>query len=80
MTIAQIVYDNELSFGYTDEEIHEKVASGSAFFRFTTDPCFRSLGSGRSWMTASGRECRHLRRLFPEDLVYNVEPRCYTEG
>jgi len=25
MTIAQIVYDNELSFGYTDEEIHEKV-------------------------------------------------------
>ena len=25
MTIAQIVYDNELSFGYTDEEIHDKV-------------------------------------------------------
>ena len=25
MTIAQIVYDNELSFGYTDEEIHMKV-------------------------------------------------------
>lgn len=25
MTIAQIVYDNELSFGYTDEEIHKKV-------------------------------------------------------
>ena len=25
MTIAQIVYDNELSFGYTDEDIHEKV-------------------------------------------------------
>ena len=25
MTIAQIVYDNEKSFGYTDDEIHEKV-------------------------------------------------------
>jgi len=25
MTISQIVYDNELSFGYTDEEIHDKV-------------------------------------------------------
>ena len=25
MTIAQIVYDNELSFGYTDEDIHKKV-------------------------------------------------------
>ena len=27
MTIAQIVYDNEKSFGYTDDEIHEKVGS-----------------------------------------------------
>ena len=25
MTIAQIVYDNELHFGYSHEEIHEKV-------------------------------------------------------
>ena len=25
MTIAQIVYDNELYFGYSDEEIHQKV-------------------------------------------------------
>jgi hypothetical protein len=24
MTIAQIVYDNERSFGYTDEDIHAK--------------------------------------------------------
>lgn len=32
MTIAQIVYDNELSFGYTDEEIHDKVARVSSSF------------------------------------------------
>jgi hypothetical protein len=25
MTIAQIVYDNERSFGYDDEDIHNKV-------------------------------------------------------
>lgn len=25
MTIAQIVYDNERSFGYSDEDIHNKV-------------------------------------------------------
>ncbi len=25
MTIAQIVYDNERSFGYNDEDIHSKV-------------------------------------------------------
>lgn len=25
MTIAQIVYDNERSFGYNDEDIHNKV-------------------------------------------------------
>ena len=27
MTIAQIVYDNELHFGYSHEEVHEKVPS-----------------------------------------------------
>lgn len=27
MTIAQIVYDNEKSFGLTDDEIHAKVRS-----------------------------------------------------
>lgn len=36
MTIAQIVYDNELHFGYSHEEIHEKVPSffslSSAYF------------------------------------------------
>ena len=25
MTIAQVVYDNERSFGYNDEDIHNKV-------------------------------------------------------
>ena len=33
MTIAQIVYDNELHFGYSHEEIYEKV------------PCFSLLSS-----------------------------------
>ena len=33
MTIAQIVYDNELSFGYTDEEIHDKVWRVITVFR-----------------------------------------------
>jgi len=27
MTIAQIVYDNERSFGYNDQDIHNKVRS-----------------------------------------------------
>jgi hypothetical protein len=26
MTIAQIVYDNERSFGFSDEDIHSKVS------------------------------------------------------
>lgn len=25
LTISQIVYSNELSFGYTDDDIHEKI-------------------------------------------------------
>ena len=42
MTIAQIVYDNELSFGYTDEEIHDKVWRAITAFRHVTDRCFSS--------------------------------------
>ncbi|KAK7445476.1 hypothetical protein VKT23_014894 [Stygiomarasmius scandens] len=38
MTIAQIVYDNEKSFGYTDQDIHDKI------FRIWTvmDECIRT--------------------------------------
>ena len=45
MTIAQIVYDNELSFGYTDEEIHDKVR-GSANASTMADLRLRSSKSG----------------------------------
>lgn len=80
MTIAQIVYDNELSFGYTDEEIHDKVTVQPLFAPHMAKNRFRYSESGRSWTTASGQECPRLRRPFPGDLGCSVEPRCYTKG
>ena len=58
MTIAQIVYDNEMHFGYTDQEVHDKV--GSLLCQYATARtysifvlCPSSFEYGASWTTAS---------------------------
>jgi hypothetical protein len=81
MTIARIAYDNELSFGYTDDEINGKVADrgGHRICRLIDLP-FSSSKSGRSWTIASEQGCRRLRKHFPEGLGYTAEPRCWAEG
>ncbi|KAF9786356.1 L-serine ammonia-lyase [Thelephora terrestris] len=56
MTIAQIVYDNELSFGYTDEEIHDKLLRIWAVM----DDCIRT-GVSTSEKTLPGRLGLHRR-------------------
>ncbi|KAK1229618.1 hypothetical protein PQX77_007311 [Marasmius sp. AFHP31] len=58
MTIAQIVYDNEKSFGYTDDEIHAKI------FRIWSvmDECIRT-GVSTNATTLPGR--LGLRRRAP---------------
>ncbi|KAL0579281.1 hypothetical protein V5O48_002735 [Marasmius crinis-equi] len=59
MTIAQIVYDNEKSFGYSDDEIHAKI------FRIWTvmDECIRT-GVSTNATTLPGR--LGLRRRAPQ--------------
>ncbi|KAI5894971.1 L-serine ammonia-lyase [Schizophyllum commune H4-8] len=61
MTIAQIVYDNEKSFGYTDDEIHEKILN----IWNVMDNCIRA-GVSSSERTLPGR--LGLRRRAP--LLY----------
>lgn len=50
MTIAQIVYDNELSFGYSDDDIHDKLMR----IWKTMDDCIR-VGVTTSATTLPGR-------------------------
>ncbi|KIY52904.1 L-serine ammonia-lyase [Fistulina hepatica ATCC 64428] len=61
MTIAQIVYDNEKSFGYTDDEIHGKIMR----IWSVMDECIRS-GVSSTERTLPGR--LGLRRRAP--LLY----------
>ncbi|KAL1747919.1 serine dehydratase alpha chain-domain-containing protein [Schizophyllum fasciatum] len=61
MTIAQIVYDNEKSFGYTDDEIHEKILN----IWNVMDNCIRA-GVSSAERTLPGR--LGLRRRAP--LLY----------
>lgn len=37
MTIAQIVYDNEIHFGYTDQEVHDKVGLRRCPYQWAAD-------------------------------------------
>ncbi|KAI0305948.1 L-serine ammonia-lyase [Multifurca ochricompacta] len=71
MTIAQIVYDNERSFGYTDEDIHNKLMRIWA----TMDDCIRSGVHSRE-TTLPGR--LGLRRRAP--MLYRRLMRGFYPG
>jgi L-serine deaminase len=58
MTIAQIVYDNERSFGYTDDDIHTRIMR----IWNTMDECIRT-GVSTTETTLPGR--LKLRRRAP---------------
>lgn len=69
MTIAQIVYDNELSFGYTPDDIHRKIQRIWA----TMDDCIRT-GVSTSEAVLPGR--LGLRRRAP--MLYRRLMRGYV--
>lgn len=71
MTIAQIVYDNERSFGYTDDDIHSKVSNISGYCLLDAQfEWARSCVFGKQWTTASTPVLVHLRQLSPGDWAY----------
>jgi len=79
MTIAQIVYDNELSFDQTEEEIHAKVWDIPFFWSPSNLSC-RSCVSGRSWTTASAPESRQPNQLSLADSVFEDALPLYTDA
>ena len=65
MTIAQIVHDNEMFFGLSEEQIREKACLFILQSVFLADPkAFSSYESGMSWMNVSVLVSRLQRPYF----------------
>jgi hypothetical protein len=81
MTIAQIVFDNERSFGLSEDEILGKVRPSLALRSRSPDayPHPRSsAASGPSWTTASARACTRPSRRCPAACACAAGRRCST--